>query len=65
MELIEWMRLIAPLLPALYLSAMSELPSDSSKSTSTPKGLTFNQLKNILEKSLKIFAILHSIRKKF
>ena len=38
MELIEWMRLIAPLLLVLYLSAMSELLSDSSKSISTPEG---------------------------
>ena len=63
MELIEWMRLIAPLLPGLYLSAMSELVADSSKSTSTPEGAFIQSTRKYLEKSLKILPITHSIQK--
>ena len=54
MEALEWRHLMAPLLPVLYLSAMSKLPSASSKPPSTPSGLTFNLLKNrFTEKSKK------------
>ena len=61
MEEIEWMRLIAPLLPVINLSAMSKLPSASSMPISTPSGLTFNPLKNRFteksEKSLFVHAL--------
>ena len=57
MEEIEWSRQMAPLLLDLYLSAMSELPSASSKPISTTPCLTFNPLENrFTEKSFKIFA---------
>jgi hypothetical protein len=54
MEEIEWMRLMAPLLPVLYLSAMSKLPSASSKPPSTTPWPSFNPLENrFTEKSKK------------
>ena len=48
---------MAPLLPALYLSAMSELLSASYKPISTPKGAFIQSPRKSFEKSLKIFAI--------
>ena len=55
------MRLMAPLLPVLYLSAMSELLSASSKPISTTSWHSFNFLENP-SKSLKIFAYPYSYR---
>ena len=46
MEVIEWSRLMAPLLFALNLSAMSKLPSASSKPISTTTWHSFNPLEN-------------------
>ena len=57
MELIEWSRLIAPLLLGLYLSVMSELLSASSKSISTPEGAYIQSTRKYLGKSLKILVI--------
>ena len=56
MEVIEWSRLMAPLLFALNLSAMSKLPSASSKPISTTPWHSFNPLENrFTEKYFKIF----------
>jgi hypothetical protein len=66
MEVIEWMRLMAPLLPVLYLSAMSELPSASSKPISTTSWHSFNPLENrFTEKSKKSLPVPLSYWKKY
>ena len=45
MEVIEWSRLIAPLLPGLHSSSVSKLPSADCQPPSTLSGHSFNPLK--------------------
>ena len=56
MEVIEWSRPMAPLLPGLHSPSVSELPSADCQPPSTLSGHSFNPLENrFTEKCLKIF----------
>ena len=57
MEKIEWSRPMAPLLFALNLSAMSKLPSASSKPPSTTTWHSFNPLKKWFHKKNQKFFV--------
>ena len=56
MEVIEWSRLIAPLLPGLHSPSVSKLPSADCQPPSTLSGHSFNPLENRLrQKNTKIY----------